>query len=273
MTSASVPASEAPPLRDAHERRIPAPVFWELVAHLARRQLDTKHQLTLLGWAWPLTRQLAQLAVLVFIFSAVFDLGIDDFPVFIFIGLIAWTWFATGVGDGAWSITGQRHMILLSRLPKAALPLVAVVVPLVDVIIAFPVLLLMLAIGDELRWSLLLCPLLLPLQALLMAGFAWLAAAGSVFFRDVPNVVALGLTLAFYLTPVFYGLKSVPAKYEWVLELNPLTTIIESYRALLLGEPGPGALRIALVAAASAAIAIVGYLVFQRLEPRFADHQ
>jgi len=150
MTSASVPASEAPPLRDAHERRIPAPVFWELVAHLARRQLDTKHQLTLLGWAWPLTRQLAQLAVLVFIFSAVFDLGIDDFPVFIFIGLIAWTWFATGVGDGAWSITGQRHMILLSRLPKAALPLVAVVVPLVDVIIAFPVLLLMLAIGDEL---------------------------------------------------------------------------------------------------------------------------
>ena len=133
MTSASVPASEAPPLRDAHERRIPAPVFWELVAHLARRQLDTRHQLTLLGWAWPLTRQLAQLAVLVFIFSAVFDLGIDDFPVFAFIGLIAWTWFATGVGDGAWSITGQRHMILLSRLPKAALPLVAVVVPLVDV--------------------------------------------------------------------------------------------------------------------------------------------
>jgi len=86
-------------------------------------------------------------------------------------------------------------MILLSRLPKATLPLVSVVVPLVDVVIAFPVLLLMLAIGDELRWSLLICPLLLPLQALLMAGVAWLAAAGSVFFRDVPNVVALGLTL------------------------------------------------------------------------------
>ena len=126
----------------------------------------------------------------------------------------------------------------------------SVVVPLVDVVIAFPVLLLMLAIGDELRCSLLICPLLLPLQALLMAGVAWLAAAGSVFFRDVPNVVALGLTLTFYLTPVFYGLKSVPAEYEWVLELNPLTTIIECHRALLLGEPGPEVLRIALVAAA-----------------------
>lgn len=264
---------EASPLRDAHDRRFPAPVFWELVAHLARRQLDSKHQLTLLGWAWPLTRQLAQLAVLVFIFSAVFDLGIEDYPLFVFIGLIVWTWFATGVADAAWSITGQRHMILLSRLPKAALPLVSIVVPLVDVLIALPVLLAMLAIGDELRWTLLLCPLLLPLQALLMAGFSWLAAAGSVFFRDVPNAVALGLTLTFYMTPVFYGMKSVPERYEWVLELNPLTTIIESQRALLLAEPGPGELRIAIVALASVALAIAGYVCFQRLEPRFADYQ
>jgi len=86
MTVARAGAFAAPPLRDAHERRFPAHVFWELVAHLARRHLDTKHQLTLLGWAWPLTRQLA---VLVFISCAVLDLGIDDFPVFVFIGLIA----------------------------------------------------------------------------------------------------------------------------------------------------------------------------------------
>ena len=266
-------APPAAPLQPAHERRFPPAVFWELVGHLARRQLEAKHQLTLLGWAWPLTRQLAQLAVLVFVFSAVFNLHIHNYPVFIFIGLIMWTWFSTGIGDAAWAVTGQRHMILLSRLPKAALPLVSVIVPLVDVLIAFPVLVLMLALGDELRWGLLVFLLVLPLQALLMAGFAWFAAAGSVFFRDVPNIVVLALTLLFYLTPVFYGLKSVPQKYEWLLEINPLTTIIGCQRALLLGDPAPGALRIAVVTAGSALVAVAGYLWFQRLEPRFADFQ
>ncbi|MEY2515421.1 MAG: lipopolysaccharide transport system permease protein [bacterium] len=266
-------ASPAAPLLPAHERRFAPAVFWELVVHLARRQLEAKHQLTLLGWAWPLARQLAQLAVLVFVFSAVFNLNINNYAVFIFIGLIMWTWFSTGIGDAAWAVSGQRHMILLSRLPKAALPLVSVVVPLVDVLIAFPVLVLMLALGHELRWTLFAFLLVLPLQALLMAGFAWLAAAGSVFFRDVPNVVALGLTLLFYLTPVFYGMKSVPSKYQWLLELNPLTTIIECQRALLLGESAPGALRIAAVTAGSALLAAAGYLWFQRLEPRFADFQ
>ena len=240
-------------LRPAHRHRLTPAMLWEVVTHLARRELESKHQLTLLGWAWPLARQLAQLAVLVFIFSAVFDLDIENFPVFVFIGLIAWTWFSTGLGDAATSVTGQRQLVFQSRVPTAAIPLVAVVVPLVDVLIALPVLLAMLALSGELHWTLLLCPLLIPVQALLMAGIAWFAAAAAVFFRDVPNVVFLGLTLTFYMTPVFYGLRSVPSDYVWLLELNPLAVIIGTYRALLLDEPAPHTWLIALVAVGSVA--------------------
>jgi lipopolysaccharide transport system permease protein len=259
------------PLYEASQRQVPLGQFRELVTHLARRQLEAKHQLTLLGWFWPLARQLAQLAVLVFVFSQVFNSNIQDFPVFVFVGLISWTWFSAGMADAALSITGQRHFVLQSRLPTAVVPLVSVAVPLVDVLIAFPVLLLMLVLADELRWTLLLVPLLLPVQALLMAGLAWLASAGAVFFRDVPNLVYLGLTLAFYMTPVFYGTSTVPEKYAWIVKLNPMATIIEEYRALLLGDPAPSALRLAAVAVGSALLAVVGYLVFRRLRPRFAD--
>jgi lipopolysaccharide transport system permease protein len=260
-------------LRPAHRRRFTPAMLWEVVTHLARRELESKHQLTLLGWAWPLARQLAQLAVLVFVFSKVFDLDYENFPVFVFVGLIAWAWFSTGLADAVSSVSAQRHLVLQSRVPTAAIPLVAVAVPLVDVLIALPVLLAMLAFAGELRWTLLLCPLLIPIQALLMAGIAWFVAAAAVFFRDVPNIVFLGLTLTFYMTPVFYGLRSVPSDYVWLLELNPLAVIIGTYRALLLGDPMPDAWLIAAVAVGSVVVAAAGYLFFRRLEPRFADFQ
>ena len=78
--------------------------FYELVAHLARRELNAQHRWTVLGWAWPLTRQLAQLAVLVFVFSKLFDLGIDNYAVFVFTGLIAFSWFTLGRPGAAHSV-------------------------------------------------------------------------------------------------------------------------------------------------------------------------
>lgn len=260
------------PLIEAHRRRVSFGAFREMVLHLAHRELEAKHQLTLLGWAWPLARQLCQLVVLVFVFSKVFKQDIENFPVFVFIGLIAWTWFSTGVADAALSIAQQRHFVLQSRLPTAAVPLVSVAVPLVDVLIALPVLVLMLLVAGELSWTILLCPLLLPLQFLLMAGIAWIASSAAVFFRDVPNVVYLGLTLAFYTTPVFYSARSVPDDYDWILKVNPMATIIEEYRALLLGEPAPSTARMTAVAIASILLAGLGYLMFKRLQPKFADH-
>jgi lipopolysaccharide transport system permease protein len=260
-------------LRPAHRRPVSTRALWELVTRLARRELESKHSLTLLGWTWPLARQLAQLAVLVFVFSHVFNQKIPHFAVFVFVGLIAWTWFSTGLGDAATTVAAQRHLVMQTRVPSAAIPLVAVVVPLVDVLLALPVLLVMLAFSHELHWTLLLCPLLIPVQALLMAGIAWLASAAAVFFRDVPNVVYLGLTLLFYMTPVFYGLDTWPDKYRWVLEINPLATIIGCYRALLLDDPWPHVWLIAVVVLGSALLAVAGYLFFRRLEPRFADFQ
>jgi ABC-type polysaccharide/polyol phosphate export permease len=94
----------------------------------------------------------------------------------------------------------------------------------------------------------------------------------SVFFRDVPNLVGVALMILFYLTPVFYPRDRVPERFRWVIDLNPVTTIIEAYRSLLLGAPGPGAWRLGAVAAASVAIALVGHRIFARMAPRFADY-
>jgi lipopolysaccharide transport system permease protein len=158
------------------------------------------------------------------------------------------------------------------RVPSSVLPIVAVVVPLVDVLFALPVLVLMLALSSGLDWGLLACPALLVLQFTLVAGLGWLLAAVSVFLRDVPNLVGVALMILFYLTPVFYDRSRVPERFRWILDLNPMTAIIDAYRSLLLGTPGPGVVRLGAVAVASVALLVFGQRVFARLAPRFADH-
>ncbi len=243
----------------------------ELVVHLAQRELSSRHRWTLLGWAWPLARMLAQLGVLVFIFSSVFDLGIENYPVFVFSGLIAFTWFSGGVSDATRSLISQRHLVFQPGFPTSVVPVVSVAVPFVDVLLALPVLVVMLAVAGDLGPEAVLFAPLLVIQLVLMCGVAWLCSALTVYLRDVSNVVAVGLTLLFYVTPVFYGLRAVPDQYRWVLELNPLGTLIESYRAVLLGEDFPGAVQFSATVAASVALAVAGLLVFRRLRPGFVD--
>jgi lipopolysaccharide transport system permease protein len=261
-----------PVLRPAGARPLRPRAFVALVVHLTARALRSSHHLTLLGWGWPVARQLAQLAVLVFIFGKVLKLHIENYPVFVFVGLMAWTWFAGAISGAASSVLTQRHLVMQPRLPSSVLPIVAIAVPLVDVLFALPVLVLMLGLSTGLGWGLLACPLLLAVQFALLAGLGWLVAGISVFFRDVPNLIAVALLVLFYLTPVFYERSRVPERFRWVLDLNPLTTIIEAYRSLLLGTPGPGAVRLAAVTAASLALAVLGQLAFMRLAPRFADY-
>ncbi|HEX3277788.1 MAG TPA: ABC transporter permease [Thermoleophilaceae bacterium] len=245
--------------------------FYELVTHLARRELNSQHRWTLLGWAWPLARQLAQLAVLVFVFSKLFDLGIDNYAVFVFTGLITFGWFSSGVLGGAYSLLAQRHLVSQPRFPASVVPVVAVAVPLVDVLMSLPVLVAMLVGSGSLTLTALLLPVLLAIQLVLMCGFAWIFAAAAVYLRDVPQLVLIGVTLLWYMTPVFYSLESVPERYHWVFDLNPLATLIEAYRAVLIGDPGPSVLGVAAVSAASVALAVAGLTMFRRLEGGFVD--
>jgi lipopolysaccharide transport system permease protein len=261
-----------PMLRQAGGRSLRPRAFTALVLHLTARQLKSSHHLTLLGWGWPVARQLAQLAVLVFIFGHVFDLDIENYPVFVFVGLMAWIWFSGAVSGAATSVLNQRHLVMQPRLPSSALPIVAVVVPLVDVLFALPVLVVMLAVSTGVDWGLLVCPLLLVVQLALVAGVGWLVAGVSVFLRDVPNLIGVALMILFYLTPVFYNRSRVPERFRWILDLNPMTTIIDAYRSMLLGTPGPGIVRLGAVAAVSLLLLVLGHRVFARLAPRFADH-
>jgi lipopolysaccharide transport system permease protein len=136
---------------------------------------------------------------------------------------------------------------------------------------AIPVLVVMLVIAGELRAESVLLPLLYAIQLVLVCGLAWVVAALTVYLRDVPNIVLVGLNALFYLTPVFYSTERVPENAQWLLRLNPMTTLLDADRAVLLGQPFPPVGAFVAVVAFSLAVAVVGYAVFRRLSPGFVD--
>jgi lipopolysaccharide transport system permease protein len=270
---APVAAADPPPgLTLPGSARLSPGLFKELSLHLVKREIDSTHRMTVLGWAWPLVRQLIQLGILVFIFGSVLDLGIDHFPVFVFSGLIAWNWFSNGCNAATGSILSERHLLYQARLPPSVLPIVAIVVPLVDVLMALPVLVVLLLLEGGVPLTVVLIPVLVVVQLVLMAGIGWTAGAAAVFLRDVPNLVSVLLNALFYLTPVFYGLHSIPAKYTDVLQLNPMANVVNSYRSILLHQPLPDTWAIAYTIVVSVALALLGFYAFLRVQRKFIDN-
>lgn len=243
----------------------------ELVSHLASRQLRATHRRTLLGWSWPLLVQLIQLAVLSFVFVRVVPLGIDGYPTFVFAGLVFWSWFRGALSGAVTSVTGNVALVLEPRMPRAALPVVAVAVATFDMLVALPVLLALVGVteGVHLTWALL--PLVLAIQAVLVIGVGLAVSAVQVYLRDVSQIVGVTLLMLFYMTPVFYPLEAVPDEQRWLFALNPAAGLIEAYRAVLIEGTAPDLASLASLALAAVAALVVGWVLFRRLEPGMAD--
>ena len=267
LLSAAPAAANGPALRDPSSLRHAL----ALTLHLARRDIAATNRMSVVGAAWPLLRQLAQLAILVFAFSAVLDLGIENYPAFVFCGLIGWSWFTAGMIAASDSVNSMRNFAMRPGFPTVVLPVLAVLVPFVDVLFALPVLAVMLALLGELGPSALLIVPLLALQGLLMVGFGWVLGSLAVFFRDIPSLVSVGTLMAFYVTPVFFDVTRIPEDYQWIIRLNPMAIMLEADRAVLLGTPFPPVGAFAAVVGLTALLLVGGYALFQRLAPQFAD--
>jgi lipopolysaccharide transport system permease protein len=229
------------------------------------------HRFTLLGAGWPLMRLLAQWGTLVFVFTKLVNVAVPDYSLFVLTGLVTWSWFATGVTAGTSSVVTKRHLVFQPRMPNAVLPPVSVAVPLLDVAIATPVVVIVLLSTTSLHWSILFLPVLIAVQFVLMTGVVWLTSAATVYLRDVRNLVEIALTLLFYVTPVFYDLRRIPNHIREFLYINPMATLVDGWRSVLVDGRLPNGPRLLAVAGASLALAALGLLVFRRLERNFVD--
>lgn len=248
-----------------------------LLREFVRRDFESRFAGSMLGVLWSLLLPAWQLLLFSFVFSTVLKISLlgertGNFGIFLFCGLMPWLALHEGLSRGATAIVENASLVKKIHFPSEILVLAVVLGAVLQQGITTVVFLAVLAYLGELQLAgLPLLLIALPLQVALTLGLALVVATINTFVRDVAQVLGMVLTGWFYLTPVVYPLAQVPEPWRRLLELNPVTGLVELYRAGFLGGELPGlkALMPLLVAAVLAPIA--GLLLFRRAKAHFAD--
>ena len=265
------------------ERWVLAP-FRVLVGHrqairiFVNRDIRGRYVNSALGLWWAVIQPLALLALYTFVFSSVMRIRLNDsastseFALYAFCGLLPWIAMADALTRSSSVLLEQAPLIKKVVFPSEILPVHLVLSALAVELVGLAVFLVVVMIGGRLPgWSLLALPAVLALQFFFMTGLAWLLSTLAVYLRDVRQVVGLVLTLWMFLTPIVYPASLVPARFRWVLDVNPMTAIVDAYRATLLDGRMPALIPLAIFAAMAFVMFVAGYRVFARAKPAFAD--
>jgi lipopolysaccharide transport system permease protein len=255
-------------------------LVWQRAAirTFVQREIRTRYATSAMGIGWTVIRPLSLLVLYTFIFSRVLSVrfgesgSTSDFAFILFCGLVPWLAFSDGLTRATTAITDQAQLVKRIRFPSEILPVHQVLVALVIESVGLLILLAGLVVaGRPPGWTVvLLLPVLLP-QFLFTTGLAWTLAALSVFLPDIRHLVVFGLTFWMYGTPIFYPLHQVPDRIEWVFRLNPLTYVVEAYRAAVIDHRGLELVPYGAFCAVSLVMFIAGYWIFQRFKYEFPD--
>lgn len=255
---------------------------WDLLWTLVSRELAVKYQGAVLGNLWSLLNQLSQLLIFTYVFSVVLQVKLNlptlpenqfTFSLWLFAGLVPWTAFTTGIVQAASAVINQPNLVKKVVFPLMLLPLVPVSAAFLESLLGLAILWVATILSSQVVHGVLLwLPLLWLTQLALTIGIAYVVAGLTVFLRDIPQTVAVVVNLWFYLTPIVYPIAKVPKEFQqWILWLNPIATIVEVYRDIMLVgkiQHGGEWLVASLLAGA---VLYGGARLYRHLRPAFAD--
>ena len=256
----------------------------QLVQDFAWRDLRARYKGSLLGFAWNFLNPLLQLAVYYLLFgvllpvprlNAAGETPAYGYAVFLFTGLLPWTYFASSVQAGAASVLSNAGLVKKVRMPLQVLPAAAVLSSLANFGLSLIVLAVVLVVaGVPPHATLVYVPLILAIQTILNLGFAYGLGALSVFFRDVLHILAIVLTLWYFLTPVIFPLASIAQNHPneaVLLHLNPMTPIIVGYQRAVLDGVEPEWAWLAYAAAFAFVVFVAGFAFYRRASASFEE--
>jgi ABC-2 type transport system permease protein len=240
----------------------------ELFTTLVERQLRIRSKRSVMGLLWPVLSPLFLLALYSFVFGAVFDVPIADYGVYLFAGLLPWTFLVQAVNESLQSISFEPDLVRRAPLPHHFLPLARVAVmflPFLALLVAFVVY--VAAFSDRPFDAALLPALVVPVASLtlLVGTVAMLLALLDVFSRDLRYMLNNLLTVWFFLVPIVYHRRMVSDEVEVLTRIDPMRPIVDQFRDVLYEGEIDQWWAHGLTLAACAAMFLVGLGVFRRL--------
>ncbi len=252
--------------------------YRQLIAALTARDLKARYRGSILGYFWSLANPLLLLAVYTIVFTKFFPQQVvKPYPLFLFAGILPWTFFAAAILESTTSITGNAGLIKKVMFPAEALPLVVVLSHLVHFALAIPVLLAAkvaytLMGQTTMSITILLVPVLMLLQTLFVAGIAMTVASASVLLRDLRDIITNLMQIGFFMTPVIYQLDYIGSRpIRALLRLNPMTPFVLAYQDVLFYGRWPHVFDVFLMVAYALGSLALGFTVFERLRDTLAE--
>jgi len=248
--------------------------YRELLGFFVARDIKVKYKQTYIGVAWAVLQPLITMIVFTLFFGRLAKMPSEGlpYPVFSFIGLLPWTYFATALQFSSTSLVANSQMVKKIYFPRALLPASSAVAALLDLAIAMVFLVVLLAwYGMVPSGRIVWLPFFILLAFITALGCGLWLAAINVKYRDVQFTMPFLIQIWLFVTPVVYPSSIVPANLRFILGLNPMAAVVEGFRWALANSPFPPAGMMAASVAVSLLALVGGAVYFHTMEKEFAD--
>ena len=248
--------------------------YRELLYFLTKRDIKVRYKQTVLGGLWAIIQPVCMMVVFTLFFGRLAKVPSDGipYPIFVYVGLLPWTYFANALSASGNSLVGSANLITKVYFPRLIVPASASLAGLLDFFIAMLVLGAMMAYYQFLpNMGIILFPFLVGLTFLCATGVGLWLSALNVQYRDIRYVIPFLIQLWMFVSPVIYPVSMVKKKYHWLLALNPMGGVIKAYRASILGHLPIDWPLLAISTVMIVLLSISGLFYFRKMEKVFAD--
>jgi len=248
--------------------------YRELFYFLTKRDIKVRYKQTVLGGLWAIIQPFFTMVVFSIFFGRLAKLPSDGipYPIFVYAGLLPWTYFANALANSGNSLVGSANLITKVYFPRVIIPASASLAGLLDLFIAMTILFVMMVYyGLFPGMALLLFPFLIALTFLCAVGVGLWLSAMNVQYRDIRYAIPFIIQVWMFVSPVIYPASLVTERYKWVLALNPMGGIINAFRACLLGHKPVDWSLLGVSTITIFVIFFSGLYYFRRMEKTFAD--
>jgi len=252
--------------------------YRELLFSLTKKELKVKYRGSFLGFFWSLLNPVLIMLVYSFVFSIVLRQGIKEFEVFLLCALLPFNFFSNSVNYGAGSIISNANLVKKIYFPKEIIPLSIVLSNLINFLLELLILFVVLSIFRYKFYTYIyLLPVIIIVQVFFVSGISLLVSSLNVLFRDLQHLVSILMMVWFFGTPIIYPLSMVPERFQFIMQINPMAVFATFYRNIFYyvkypeGFQWPSLWIILICLGITFGVFFLGYFVFKKIEPRFAE--
>ena len=246
--------------------------YRELLKTNVKKEIRGKYKNSFLGVLWSFLNPLLQIAVYAIVFPLILRNTQENYVIFLCCGLIPWTFFSTAISRAAFTMVENGNILKKVYFPREILPISIVTSEAVNFLISTIIIIGFVIFGGlGITKYIIFYPIVLIAQYLLLIAIAFIVSSISVYIRDLQHLIGVALQLLFYATPIVYASDSIPENFKWILNINPMTYIINGYRDIFYNQKMIDIVPLVILIVCAIMACVIGYLIFNKLQKGFAE--